>query len=171
MCYQLLPLAEKDKRRLVMGALGCVQEEDSSHPDYLESIMAITLLLGRSVRDPIDREYELECMPRKSLAYIRRMEQDYKGITRLEITVAVQRLKLIYCRGEQKEDGFLDQSDIVSTFSLKLSRSDISKSTLPVSFHSLYYSKLSQFPNLFPSQYFPPYLPILHTPLIFKLLV
>ena len=86
------PLAEKDKRRLVMGALGCVQEEDSSHPDYLESITANTLLLGRSVRDPIDREYELECGPRKRLAYIRRMEQDYKGITRMEITVAVQRL-------------------------------------------------------------------------------
>ena len=78
------PLAAKDKRGLVMGALGSGQEPDSSHPDYLEPITANSLLIGRSGRDPIDRDYEFDCGPRKRLAFIRHMEEDWWEQYKLE---------------------------------------------------------------------------------------
>ena len=223
------PLAAKDKRGLVMGALGSGQEEDSSHPDYLEPITANTLLLGRSGVDPVDREYELDCGPRKRLAYIRQMEQDwweqyklecfeyllptdkwrnssdnitvgdlvlikyegkskpgdyrwgivtradpdkdghvrtatvryslikrpvkdtdYKGISRKEITVAVQRLSRIYSKEEQEEDGIPGQT-VVSTISSSPSQGDISTSPLPKeSSQFSNFSTLSPIPNSHP---------------------
>ena len=45
--------------------------------DYLEPITANTLLLSRSGVNPIDCDYELDCGPRKRLAYIRQMDQDW----------------------------------------------------------------------------------------------
>ena len=212
-----------------MGALGSGQEEDSSHPDYLEPITANTLLLGRSGVDPVDREYELDCGPRKRLAYIRQMEQDwweqyklecfeyllptdkwrnssdnitvgdlvlikyegkskpgdyrwgivtradpdkdghvrtatvryslikrpvkdtdYKGISRKEITVAVQRLSRIYSKEEQEEDGIPGQT-VVSTISSSPSQGDISTSPLPKeSSQFSNFSTLSPIPNSHP---------------------
>ena len=231
------PLAAKDKRGLVMGALGSGQQEDSSHPDYLEPITANTLLLGRSGVDPDDREYELDCGPRKRLAYIRQMEQDwweqyklecfeyllptdkwrnssdnievgdlvlikyegkskpgdyrwgivtradpdddghvrtatvryslikrpvkgtdYKGISRKEITVAVQRLSRIYSRKEQEEDGVSEQTDAVSTSSPNPAQDDFSTLPLPItSSHSNNFST----PSLIPRS--PPISPPIHS--------
>ena len=71
------PLAAKDKRGVIMGVFGSGQEEHSPHPDYLEPITDNSLLLGRSGVEPADRDSQLDCGPRKRLAFIRLMEADW----------------------------------------------------------------------------------------------
>ena len=210
------PLAAKDKRGTIMGALGSGQEENSPHPDYLEPITANSLLLGRSGVEPADREYQLDCGPRRRLAFMRQMEADwwerykmecfeyllptekwresmenitvddivlikyegksrpgdyrwgivtkaepdedghvrtvtvryslikrpvvgdqFKGVTRKEITVAVQRLSRIYSKKEQEQDMPLDVHTNSSHSSQTISHSSSPiPSTNPIPFHT-----------------------------------
>ena len=71
------PLAARDKRGQVTGVLGSGQEESSVDPDFLEPITANDLLLGRSSGDSMDRVYDLHCGPRKRLAFLHKLEEDW----------------------------------------------------------------------------------------------
>ena len=46
-------------------------------PDFLEPITPDDLLFGRSGKDPLDKNYELFTGPRRRLAFLKKMEDDW----------------------------------------------------------------------------------------------
>ena len=78
------PIAARDKRGLISGALGSGQTGSSLEPDFLEPITPNDLLLGRSGKDPIEKDYELFTGPRKRLAFMKKMEEDWWERYKLE---------------------------------------------------------------------------------------